>query len=64
MHWFWDASEVGHGTSSNNIAMSNPLRWKDYIKESRDVAQWTTAQTIPLAVAQAVQRHPQNYLWR
>lgn len=51
--WFWDAKEDAHGTTSNNVAMSKPKRWKDCIVSKPDMAQWTYAQTIPKAVANA-----------
>lgn len=58
-HWFWRATEDAHGTTSNEVAMNNPVRWKDSIVYKPNTAQWTYAETIPQAVANAVMKHPQ-----
>ena len=57
-HWFWRATEDVHGTTSNRLAMDRPERWKDCIIQRQNGAQWTFAQTIPKAVADASMRQP------
>jgi hypothetical protein len=52
-HWFWNAFEDAHGSTSNWLAMTNPSNWQSHIKSHPDDAQWTYAQTIPKAVADA-----------
>ena len=58
-HWFWDAMNNAHGTTSNNVAMSRPDNWKDHIVKQPNAAQWTYAQTIPQAVANVSLNRPQ-----
>jgi hypothetical protein len=64
-HWFWNAAEDAHGTTTNQLTMSKPVRWKDGTIHMLDKAQWTSAQMIPLAVASASLRNsqPDNIWW-
>ena len=64
-HWFWNAFEDAHGSTSNKLAMRNPKRWKGCIKSHPEDAQWTYAQTIPQAVAAASLRQTKakNDFW-
>jgi hypothetical protein len=60
-HWFWAfwrAESDTHGTSSNKLVMMKLVTWKDGVVSNPNGAQITYAQTIPVAVARAVSRHP------
>jgi len=59
-HWFWRANVDAHGTTTNQIAMQHPKKWKaPNFLDKEDVAQWTRANTIPKAVADATFRSQQ-----
>jgi hypothetical protein len=62
-HWFWNAANDAHGTTSNNLAMSKPDKWRDYITGKPDAAQWSYVQTIPKAVANASIKQPRVDVW-
>jgi hypothetical protein len=55
MHWFWRAWIDAHGTTTNNLVMCKPEKWKRYIIKDGEAAQWTSVQTIPRTVANAMQ---------
>jgi hypothetical protein len=57
-HWFWCADVDAHGTTTNNVAMSYPGKWKaSAICDDEDgIGQWTRVSTIPKAVADATLR--------
>jgi hypothetical protein len=56
-HWFWRSDTDAHGTTTNRIVMEHPGAWKTPARlKDEENAQWTRANTIPKAVADATLR--------
>jgi hypothetical protein len=56
--WFWRANLDAHGTTTNQVVMRHPGKWKTPEKlDEGENAQWTRVNTIPKAVADATLRY-------
>ena len=57
-YWFWNAPKDAHGTTMNEIALTHPTSYRQYVNnaEGEKRAQWTRVMVMPHAVVAAVRR--------